>query len=415
MCGEHLRHKDVVVVGAGIAGGAIATVLARHGVSVFVLEQQSAYRDRVRGENMMPWGVVELRRLGLEHVLLDAGAHFANKFVYYSGESGRDEAEANSFDLGKVLPDVPGFLNFGHPAATEALLTAASAAGASVRRGVGGVRISVGSTPEVVYFADGGEQRVRCRMIIGADGRASTVRRQAGIPLRRANPLHFIAGLLLEEAYEWPDQINGSGTEGEIYCLVFPQGKGRHRLYVCHSNDTARRFAGSEGPRKFLDAVCRLQSLPGERFADARIVGPCASYPGDDTWTDRPFTDGVVLVGDAGGYNDPIIGQGLSLAMRDVRIVSELMLGERHWSTDLFTPYAEERQERLRRVRFAATMSAVLNCAFGPEGDEVRRHARQRRTEAPELGLYGQAMVAGPETVPATAFDEGIRQRMLAP
>ena len=47
---------DVAVVGGGIAGSALATVLAREGLDVVVLERQRAYADRVRGENLHPWG-----------------------------------------------------------------------------------------------------------------------------------------------------------------------------------------------------------------------------------------------------------------------------------------------------------------------------------------------------------------------
>ena len=52
---------DVVIAGAGIGGSALATVLARAGRSVLVLEKKTAYRDRVRGEWMAPWGVAEGR------------------------------------------------------------------------------------------------------------------------------------------------------------------------------------------------------------------------------------------------------------------------------------------------------------------------------------------------------------------
>ena len=45
---------DVVVVGAGIGGSALATALARGGLSVLVLEQETEYRDRVRGEWLAP-------------------------------------------------------------------------------------------------------------------------------------------------------------------------------------------------------------------------------------------------------------------------------------------------------------------------------------------------------------------------
>ena len=56
---------DVVIVGGGIAGGALAAVLARGGVAVAVLERDPVPIDRVRGEFMALWGVAELQRLGL--------------------------------------------------------------------------------------------------------------------------------------------------------------------------------------------------------------------------------------------------------------------------------------------------------------------------------------------------------------
>ena len=74
---------DVVIVGGGIAGSALAAVLARDGYQVLVLEQQRRYRDKIRGEVVNCWGVVELLRLGLERTLLDAGGGYADRFVGY--------------------------------------------------------------------------------------------------------------------------------------------------------------------------------------------------------------------------------------------------------------------------------------------------------------------------------------------
>ena len=74
---------EVVIVGGGIAGGTMATVLARNGLEVFVLEREPTYPDRVRGEWIAPWGVAEFKRLGLTELLRDNGAIHVERNVPY--------------------------------------------------------------------------------------------------------------------------------------------------------------------------------------------------------------------------------------------------------------------------------------------------------------------------------------------
>jgi 2-polyprenyl-6-methoxyphenol hydroxylase-like FAD-dependent oxidoreductase len=72
---------DVVIVGGGIAGGALAAVLARSGIAVAVLERDPVPLDRVRGEFMARWGVTELKRLGLLETLAEAGGVFTERSI----------------------------------------------------------------------------------------------------------------------------------------------------------------------------------------------------------------------------------------------------------------------------------------------------------------------------------------------
>jgi 2-polyprenyl-6-methoxyphenol hydroxylase-like FAD-dependent oxidoreductase len=70
------QSRDVVIVGGGVAGSALAAVLARQGLPVSVLERELVPTDRVRGEYAPPWGVAELKRLELVDCLLAAGGTY---------------------------------------------------------------------------------------------------------------------------------------------------------------------------------------------------------------------------------------------------------------------------------------------------------------------------------------------------
>ncbi len=83
---------DVVVVGGGIAGASLAFGLASRGLGVVVLEPTLDYPDRVRGEAIMPWGVKEASNLGVDKVLLDAGARVSSVWKEYTQDR-REPAE----------------------------------------------------------------------------------------------------------------------------------------------------------------------------------------------------------------------------------------------------------------------------------------------------------------------------------
>lgn len=407
------RSYDAIIVGGGFAGGALATVLARAGKSVLVLEKTTAYRDLVRGEWIAPWGVVEAQRLGIYDALIAAGGHHVRYHVEYGEGIDPAEAEGVRLDMTSFLPRVPGPLCIGHPAACAALAASAETAGAKVIRGIADVAIEAGDPWSVRYFVDGREEEARAPLVIGADGRNSTVRRVLGLRLHRDTPHHWFSGLLVEGAEGWPDDLQTMGTERDVQFFVFPQGEGRLRLYLSYPLEQKTRLAGEEAPQRFLEAF-RLASVPhAEAVAGARIAGPCRSVPNEDTWVDRPAAAGLVLVGDAAGWNDPIIGQGLSISLRDVRIVSELILGATRPDDALFEPYVEERTERLRRLRFCAQIDSAIHAEFGEEAQARRLAIRAKRATDPAFLLATAAVMIGPEILPAEAFSEDVRRSAM--
>ena len=78
-----------------------------------------------------------------------------------------------------------------------------------------------------------------------------------------------------------------------------------------------------------------------------------------------------------------------------------------------FSSYAEERAERMRRLRFAGQLQAALDMEFGETAKARRLSYHTRKAADPTLGIHGIAIMAGPETVPPEFFTEDHRARVL--
>lgn len=396
------RADRVAIVGGGIAGSALGFALAAEGLGVTILERSSRFTDRVRGELMQAWGVAETKRLGLDSVLVDgAGAVLRPLWRRYDGRS----VDGVQMAMDKMAEGVSGSMNMGHPAACQALLDAATDAGANVIREVTGVTVAPGVRPVVSWNVAGERYETAPDLVVGADGRASTVRKQSGIELEHQDGFSCIAGLLVEGLDEIPDDADMTVSDNDQYMLMFQQTQSRARVYLCGGLSQTRRFAGPAGADRFLEACGELSFPWADQLGAGTLAGPCGTVVGDDTWTAAPYVDGVVLIGDAAGFNDPILGQGLSVAFRDARSVRDLIL-DGATSPDGFAAYGQERTSRMARLRLAADVLAV---AHAEDCDD--REARQERfaellaASDSTLPLLLMGVFAGPEIVPDDGVD----------
>jgi 2-polyprenyl-6-methoxyphenol hydroxylase-like FAD-dependent oxidoreductase len=407
-------EPDVVIVGAGIAGGALGTVLARAGFEVVLLERENSYHDRVRGEFMVPWGVTELAKLELLQPLRDAGALFTKRNIPYDELFAPAEAEARALDLTKMHAEGVGGLCLGHPATCDIFAQLATTSGAEVLCGAGDISVTSGSQPIVGCLHNGTSLEFRPRLVIGADGRNSPVRKNLGFQVNADIPHNLLGGMLIKGVPSWPRDMQVIGVEDRFHFLVFPQGNDLLRLYACYDFPDKSRFNGPDRQTKLINVFGELTCFPyAEAIAASTPIGPFNSFSNEDHWIDDPTCPGVVLIGDAAGHNDPILGQGLSIALRDVRLVSEI-LGEARVSGRVpdFRPYVEERAERMRRLRITARVAATLRAEFGQEARE-RRARVGKRMAAGQLGPLPASLI-GPERLPAEAFLPESIEKLLA-
>src|SRR5581483_2439919 len=145
-----------------------------------------ARRHRARGVGGVR-GPREARELGVETIMLDAGAHITPLWKQYMEGFG----EAGDIPMHLFVEGFDGTLNLRHPVACQALIDAAAGAGATVVRGARDVKLSGNGTPRVAYRRGGDTFEVDTSLVVGADGRASTIRKQAGIELERQEPVNF--------------------------------------------------------------------------------------------------------------------------------------------------------------------------------------------------------------------------------
>jgi 2-polyprenyl-6-methoxyphenol hydroxylase-like FAD-dependent oxidoreductase len=357
------QNYDIITVGGGIAASALAKAMAERGARVLVLERETKFKDRVRGEGLVCWGVGEARELGIYELLKKACGHDV-PFVD-SGMGPRD--------LTTTTPQRVPLLSFSHPVMQETLLAAAEQAGADVRRGTTVAQIETGRTPMVI--TDGANpERITARLVIAADGRGSVARKWLGFVVQEQSNAFYMAGVLLTDVKGPTDTIYFMFNPDLGMCAVLiPLGNCRFRAYLIYPKTVGYRLQGDSMLGQFTSESPKVYPPLAEYYAEAKNIGPLASFDASDSWVEHPYRDGVALVGDAAATTDPTFGQGLSLALRDARTLRDELSKDSDWAAAA-SRYADQRRVYFRTCH---TVEGWLRTLFlDPSSDAAALRAK---------------------------------------
>ncbi len=310
---------DVLVAGAGPAGSATATFLARAGHSVLAVDRAAFPRDKPCSEYMSPETVRILARLGIVDALESAGA-VALEGMKLTGPRGA--TLHGLFGRAAYQPFRSTGLSVSRRILDDTLVGVARAAGATVleRSRVEELLYEHGCVAGAVIRDSAGQQRIlRARLTVGADGLRSVVarrigRRSHGSPRRVAFVAH-VAGVL------------GMGASAELH--VGESGYvGLNRIGLDVANvalvvPAQRAGQARAGVERFFSRV--LGEFPGirERVEAGNVVRRILATGPFAAWSGRVVADGALLVGDAADFFDPFTGDGIYSALRGAELVAE--------------------------------------------------------------------------------------------
>ncbi|HEV8383900.1 MAG TPA: NAD(P)/FAD-dependent oxidoreductase [Candidatus Acidoferrales bacterium] len=341
-------EPDVLIAGGGLAGSALAMMLGRAGLRVELFERGKFPKDKPCGEGLMPAGVAVLRRLGLAEAV--GGAPFFGVRYHFGGQTaegrfpgadssctGRGQRRLHLdrivFEAASATPGVTAQLN----ATVEEPLRE--------NRRVTGVMVN--------------DEPRRAPLVVAADGVHSRLRHRLGLnqPIRRKRigaRAHFRLAAEREQP-PWVDVFVARGYE--IYVTPMP---GKEILVAALADAWALEGPLDQAYQRWIRShpalAARLEGA--EQISELLSTSPLAAK------SRCGVAPGIVLLGDAAGFLDPITGGGMTQALMTAELLAGYIIRQPHTGDDWI--YQFERERRAMLWDYATLTQIVLWLADHP-------------------------------------------------
>lgn len=361
------EKRDLVILGGGLVGMTLALAAAKQGITSHVVDKADPAELTAQGVDgrasaisTASWNL--FTNIGLAKQLEPLGCPIDMIAVTDGMKPGRIDfqPQAHEGSLGRMFANRDIRLALFEAAAAEPAIAWHSCADIVEReRGPHGVKVSLAS----------GEV-LEASLLIGAEGRQSPTRQQAGLPVASWDYHHraIVAGLIHEKSH--------GNVAWEIFYPAGPfallplldSADGRHRsalVWTVAERDGKGVMAMSD--KAFLaEAYKRM----GDILGSIELGAPRLSYPLGFHHAARIVEDRLALVGDAAHGIHPIAGQGLNLGLRDVGALVEVIVDGMRLGLEPGDAQVLARYERWRSLDIfsVAAMTDGVNRLFGIPG-----------------------------------------------
>ncbi|MEU5273716.1 FAD-dependent monooxygenase [Streptomyces hygroscopicus] len=389
---------DVCVVGGGPAGLVLALLMLRSGARVTVVECARAHQRAFRGEILQPGAMALLDALDVLAGARARGAHRHDRFLVIEGQRVLLEADY------RLLPaPYDHLLSVPRPHLLDELL-------AHCRRWPGfrylpgrradGLLRREGAIAGVIADGPPGRCVVRARVVVGADGRFSRIRRLAGIGAGRAEA--FAQDVL------WCTLIARPGEPRVGDVRVFRTGGGpvlvhgswpdRIQIGWTLPHRRYRHIAGlglDQVTERLVRAVPQYAAPIREQIRTPADLGVLDVF---SARAERWVADGLVLIGDAAHTHSPIGAQGINLAVQDAVVLHPLLvraLAEGDTSAERLAEFERRRGPDIAAVMRMQTLQSRAILSRGAFTTRVRPRLARALRRTPLYRKVLQRMAYG--------------------
>ncbi|MFD0031734.1 FAD-dependent oxidoreductase [Streptomyces sp. NPDC127172] len=370
-------HTEVLVVGAGPTGLALAVDLARRGVDALVVERADALFPGSRGKGIQPRTREVFHDLGVLDAIHAAGGPYPVGMIW---QDGARVGEHRMFDPGEASDDSPYTEPWMVPQwrTQQILFERLSELGGRVEFGRELVAVEQDADTVTAHFAAG--DPVRARYAVAADGGRSAVRRALGIGMtgETVDPHPMLVG-----------DVRITGLDRDNWHVFPPREGGDGFLAICplpgiEDFQVTAQFPEGTVPDLSLDGIRKVVAARSHLAPeDVTEVRWASDFRPRAALADRFRAGRVLLAGDAAHVHSPAGGQGLNTSVQDAYNLGwKLGAVLRDGAPDsLVETYEEERRP---------VAAHMLGISTGVHRGEIRRGEATR-----QLGLgYRESTLA---------------------
>jgi len=342
------QQHDVVIVGGGLVGASLAIALARHGARDVALVEAApptampAVFDQ-RNLSFAAATINALSALGVMQKLQAPTGAIRRIHISRQGDFGRVRLQAADYGRDR-FGEVVVARDFG--VALEYRLEELPTLTRYRPATFVGLAEADGQTRRLRLRSEGGEQVLRARLLVAADGTRSAVREALGIGTQQHDYAQtlFVARLRAEQA---PDGTAYERLTAQGPTALLPRGDRHYGIVHGVATEQAEAVAAL-GEAAWL---ARLQASLGWRVGRLLASGERSAYPITRVLADAITAHRAVVLGNAAQTIHPIGAQGFNLGLRDALTLAELIeAGSDPGADDLLRQYAQRRAEDRQRT-----------------------------------------------------------------